>query len=447
MGASGGLLIGRLYNSFLVRAFFSSASSGSVSKVAMLVTTLMTVRALRPEDFGIYAGLLGTALLASFSWDLGVSPVLARELAADSVSLQVALIRCMLLRLYTFPVWLGVFSGGAWMLERRVTVPITAMAGFAAGSLLYGISMLLYGALRGSLQFGFAEMSVATGRILTAMLSLCALPVVGLFHGLNFLAIAVGAGEFATLLIATFFVFSSRTPIARPPTNGVSERITLRKALPFAANGIMVLAYNRFDVVIVAALSSSRQLALYAPASRIQDALQLIPGSILTIGLPIFAQASKRSDGKTQVQAIIGSLTWGGLLITIPVSVAAFFSTSWLLTTVMGPGYAEAVTPTRILICSLPFNALLVPMISALAGTGHTVDTTKVVAITTVVAMMGHLSLDWWLGATGGAIASLLRDPAGATVALALARRNGLVNLSILQCPLRKLGALPSLND
>jgi len=434
----------RLYRSVLVRSFLWSISCGSVSKVAVLGTNLIAVRALKPNDFGLYAGLAATAVLASICWDMGVSAVLTREVAAGGLGLRETVIRGAVLRFQTLPMWVAVFSAGAWILARGGGVPAGAIARFAGGSLLYGLSMPLYATLRGRLQFALAEFSIATGRSATALISLAGLPSIGFFHGLGFFAVAILAGESVTLLTAAALAIGARPVVLRPASSsGAGQRLILKEALPFAANGMMVMAYNRFDVVLVAALSSTTQLALYAPASRLQDALQLIPGSILAIGLPIFSQAWNQPDGVARVQATIRNLMIGGMLIVLPVTVAAFVLTPWLLATVMGPDYLGATVATRILIWSLPFEVMLAPLVSALAATGRAPDTTKVVAVTALVALAGHLSLDWWLGATGGAIASLLRDPAAVVAAMILTRRAGFYGGLALHRRTVELAAVP----
>ena len=56
-----------------------------------------------------------------------------------------------------------------------------------------------------------------------------------------------------------------------------------------AANGLLAVVYNRIDVLIVGGLASVGQLSLYAPASRIQDALYLIPSSLESVAFPVMS--------------------------------------------------------------------------------------------------------------------------------------------------------------
>jgi len=411
--------------SLLVRSLLSTLSGGSASKLAMLITTLAAARGLEPMAFGLYSGFGATAMLSSFCWDLGVSPVVAREIASGRIGIDDALRQGAGLRVWTLPLWFAGFVSGAAILNRGAYIPLSVIGAFAAASLFYGASMLLCSILRGALRFALAELVVAMGRSATAVISISGLWYMRGFHGLRFFAAAVLLGDSLAFFAALFLVAAARSRPVAAVASGTA-RIDLRSAAPFAANSMMVLAYNRFDVVVVAALSSTQELALYAPASRFQDALQLIPGSVLAIGLPIMSRLWHQPNGSAAVRRTIRNLVVGAMLITLPISIASLALTPWLLVAVLGPAYIGATCATRILICSLLFNAISIPFISALAATGHASDTTKVVGLAFLVALGGHLMLDTRLGATGGAIASLLRDPAATLAAVFFARRAGL---------------------
>ena len=62
--------------------------------------------------------------------------------------------------------------------------------------------------------------------------------------------------------------------------------IGLRAAFPFAANTVLSIAYNRLDIILVAVLTTAAQLAAYAPASRLQDAVYLLPTALAVVALP-----------------------------------------------------------------------------------------------------------------------------------------------------------------
>jgi len=266
---------------------------------------------------------------------------------------------------------------------------------------------------------------MAAGRWLAAAMSALALPSVGLMHGLGWLAFAVFAGELLTFGFATTAVVLGGNGWEHC---GNHEVLTFRGALPFAANSILAISYNRFDVVIMAALSSVQQLAMYAPASRIQDALHLLPGTLGAVATPLIAQANRMSCPGRDVSRLVRRLIALGLAVAIPAAVLIYLLTPQIIRIGFGPDYEGAIVSTRILIWFLPLAVIAAPLLSALASTGHAPDTTKVFAITFAVAMTMHVALDWRWGATGAAVASLSRDPFGTLAAWLLARRAHLLS-------------------
>jgi O-antigen/teichoic acid export membrane protein len=291
---------------------------------------------------------------------------------------------------------------------------------FAGASILFSFHAVLTALLRARLRFASAGISVACGRWLTALLSTQALGAVGDGRALTLLAVALLAGEALTFVIAgmtVYFQARSRRPV---PTR--TENLSLREAMPFAANGILAMAYNRFDVLVLSGLSTAAQLSFYAPASRIQDALYLIPSAIGMIALPLMSTANL-----AEVQKLIRRLSLVGLSLAFPVALGVFLLAPQIIHVVLGTRYGGAVGPTRILVWFLPLAVIQAPLLAALIATGRGLDTTKVIAGTFATAMAMHFALDWWMGATGAAIASLSRDPVAVLLALYLSRKAGLI--------------------
>jgi O-antigen/teichoic acid export membrane protein len=234
------------------------------------------------------------------------------------------------------------------------------------------------------------------------------------------------AGELLTLTLAIFTL--ARRPAFHEVGNyGDAARVTLKAALPFNLNGLLITAYNRLDVVVLGALASAQQLGMYAPASRIQDALMLITSSLGVIAFPLVSAASARGRSD-EVRGLVRRLVIIGLAISIPVAVVMTLLAPIAIRTILGADYVGAVTPTRILVWSLPFMAVSAPLLSALAGSGHAGETTKVFAAAFLTAIALHLSLDWWWGATGGAVASFVREPVALLVVVVIVIRLGLLN-------------------
>jgi len=431
----------------LGRSLRWSAGTDLASKCAVLVTSLMAVRSLHPSGFGVFVGMSATTLMAGAVWDFGLSALLTREVAAGQVGPREAIGSIVRLRSTLLPVWFAAFAVGALVIDRDRTVPLSVIAGFATASLAYGCHSALLAVLRGRLRFRSPGLATASGRWFSAGLCLIGVGVLNPAAPLPILAWSLGLGEILTLVLAARALLSE---LSGPWDQGrdQGQRLTLRAAMPFCANGVLAIAYNRFDVVILAALASVQQVGFYAPASRIQDALYLLPSSVGLIAFPFIADASTEQAGHERVQRITRRLIAWGVAVSTPVTVVVFLSAPLLLALVLGPQYGGAVTPTRILIWFLPLAAVQAPLLSGLAGSGHAGDTTKVFAVTMATALALHVGLDGSLGATGAAIASLSRDPVAVAMAVLLARRAGILGSppNVVRWAHQKIGGLRGLD-
>jgi O-antigen/teichoic acid export membrane protein len=393
-----------------------SMSTDASAKAATLVTTFVAIRALAPRQFGQVVGLYAVALLAASLWDLGVSSLLTREIAAERLRPMDALLGALRLRSKAAPIWLVCFAAGALILGRQGSLPLTIIVAFALDSILFATHALLLAILRGGMHFAAAGLASASGRWVTAAIAVSSFTGANSSQRLTIIGLAYAMGDAFTLYLA--FRWARRIGQNLSPR---TASISLRQAIPFGANGILNIAYNRFDVVILAALASAGQLAFYAPASRVQDALYLIPSSLGLVALPLLSQAISRGSGAAI--EITRRATLLGLGLAIPTTLIVFALTPQLIAIVLGPSYEGAVASTRILIWSLPMAVVQAPLIAEIAARGHAAETTKIYVSAFVVAAVMHASLDWWLGATGAAIASLSREPVALIVALALAWR------------------------
>ena len=190
----------------------------------------------------------------------------------------------------------------------------------------------------------------------------------------------------------------------------------------------MAQFYNRLDIILVATLTSATQVAEYAPASRLQDALYLLPGALAVVGLTVFARAWSQGIGR----GASSSTRWPtpgnrhGSCDSDRCLVVVF--APFLVRVALGAGSILIfVVAVRILAWSVVASAFIAPLLAALVAVGRAVDATKVDAATFASALVLHVSLDWWAGSTGAAVASLCRDFVGALVAYLLARRAGIL--------------------
>jgi O-antigen/teichoic acid export membrane protein len=306
-------------------------------------------------------------------------------------------------------------------LERSYPISASVFGMFALASLLSSIQVPVLAGLRARMSFREATFASAAGRWTTTGLVAVAFLAASPREPLFILAVAHAAGEAVTTVLG--FVLLQPWSTYSRTEDWDPSRITVRAALPYASNSVLNVAYNRLDVVIVAALTSAGQFAAYAPASRMQDALYLLPSSLSVVAVPVLARYASGRDVSRHMAALVRKLWIGGAALAIPGSIVLFVLMPQVISLLLGSAYAGSAAPTRILMWSMLLAVFGAPLLGVLIALDRGVDTTRAFAAAFCVSLVLHCSLDWWLGAMGAAIASLSRDAANVVVAAFYARR------------------------
>lgn len=399
----------------------------SVSKASALLAIIVGARMLGVADLGLFVSLQAVMVLSVPVWDLGLSPMITRDIAAGEVALRPMLRRAMMARLLLLPAWLAVFAGGARLVGIGGGQSMVAGAILAATALTMGIDMLLDAGLRGHLQFRASALAGSAGRVVVA----AAVLLIALFQPPAVLpAMAAGflAGELTTL---AFMVIASRRLLLRRETRDAvgitgSTFRSLRRSLPYALNGFFTVVYNRMDVVIVAAVAGVACAGLYSPASQAQNALMLLPLSAVAAATPLAARRYAGGKGLDGVREVFKLSTLLSCCVTLPATLVVIVFARPLIMLSLGDQFHGSVAATQILALSLPFIAIEGPMISVLLATGRAPASTLIFASGMVVAVAGLIVLTPRWGAEGAAWASMAREPVIVAVsALLLLRGRG----------------------
>ncbi|MGZ3586609.1 MAG: oligosaccharide flippase family protein [Candidatus Limnocylindrales bacterium] len=396
-------------------AFAWSAGGDAAAKVAVLLVNLLAARMLLPERFAVYVGLLAGAYVAAAAWDAGIATLVNAERSRFRAPLRSLSRRVAQTRILTFPAWILVYAVATLVIGRAAGVDLPEVAPFVVVSLAASLQQPVVAALRADLRFRDATACVIAGRWATVAVIAAALLANTGGGGIALLGVAYAAGELVVLAFGVERLV--RHAHRAEDRTWDPARISVRAALPYAANGLLSIAYNRLDVILVAALTTASQLAAYAPASRIQDALYILPTAIASLSLPYLSRLADHEDATSEMTRMMRRLWALGLAFAVPLAFILIAFMPEAISAVLGSEYELAVGPSRILVWSMPLAVIGGPLLAYLIAVGRGVETTIAFAVAFVVSVTLHLSLDWWLGATGAAIASLARD--GANVAVA----------------------------
>lgn len=411
----------------LIRSFSTVLGGDVLSRAAVLCTTFIAVRALTPADFGLYVALYATALVAAAAWDLGLSIVISRAVASSLGGAWPAFRRGCTLRLAGLPIWLLVWALGIVIASSFEARSTSVVLPFLVASAASGLAILALAAIRGAQRFGSAAVAQSAGKWVTAVVSLFAFTADSPRDRLVVLGVAFAVGELTLLFCAAAALVGHRAA----PDALVADSITYRAALPFAANSVMSMTYNRFDVVLVGGLASPVAAGIYGAASRAQDALYSVSGALGSIALPKLSAVPAGPEAASERQRLIVRFWVMGLMLTIPIVALVIVVAPWLVPAVLGEDYRASITPLRILVCFLPFAIVQAPLLAGLAAIGEGAQTTLIIGVTLCVAVLLQVILAPRYGATGAAAASLGRDIVATPLALVVGARKGLVPRSV----------------
>jgi O-antigen/teichoic acid export membrane protein len=392
----------------------------------MLVISLIAARVLGVDSFGLFVSLQAVGLFSAAIWDLGFSSMITREVAAGAGEFAPLFREALCARLWFLPFPVSVYIIGCAVVGIHGNEEIIAGCVVLAGALANGLSILLNAGLQGQLRFNTSALTMAAGRLVSVCVALFIalgspdFPLVGFAIGylLGELAVLALQLRAATLpVVHLLHPFQVTMPLAE-----------VRRALPYAYNGFFTMVYNRMDVVLVSIFAGSYQSGLYAPASRIQDALMLMPTTASAAVVPLAARRfglaqEKASFRRTGVFAL--ALSVG---LTLPPLIVTFFAAESLVPLALGPEFADSASSVQVILWSLVFIAIAQPVFSLMVAAGEVRRLNVAYGTGLVVALLGHALLDPPFGSVGGACVAVVRDAAvcgvGAWVALNWYRSN-----------------------
>lgn len=408
--------------SLLLRGTGWVALAQGASKGTLLLTVVIAARLLDVTEFGFVMSLYAVVLVASVVWNLGTPAMISRDVASGELSLHLGTRSLVQTRVRSIPVWAAVFFIGASVVHIDHPEATSALLLFAFVSCAHNASTALEALLHSQLRFDRSAMAATFGRaiqVLCLPLFLLLLPD----RPVTAISAAFLAGESAVALLLLRGVRGLPIEASDRDEHGVSTSVrrAVARALPYALSGFFKLGYGKADLILVTSLAGALQAGLYAPATRLQDALMLIPAIAIGTLVPLSARTVGAASSK-DAESIFRHGLAVSLALSTTATVAAFILIPWVLPLVLGPGFEGAVAPARILIWSIPLAAAQASVLATLIAQGRASATTVIHGTALLVTLVAHLVLDRRYGAVGGAWASLVREPIALTVGFLLMR-------------------------
>lgn len=332
----------------------------AVSMTVGFVVAAMLSRYLGVSRFGEFNFIFAFAYLLLTVNDLGISSIVAREIAKDPTRAKRMLDAMLVFRLAVSVVTVGVGVIVVWLMQYRgeirgalitysLIVPVTALQ---IRSVLFQVQ----------LSMDRVVLSNVTSR---AAALLFVLIVIRLHGGLEMLAGAFVIAE----VIGTSVLYLDRADVVAPGLRADAAiwGEILRGSAPIAATIFFVALINRIDFFMIERLSTARELGLYAAAYKFTNLLEAFPLLVMTSVAPVMARyaIAERSAlsrlywNSTATLASIGIIA--GIIVTfsarvmLRIAFGAAFAAG-------GPALQVLVWSTVCLYAALPGGNLLIAM-------------------------------------------------------------------------------------
>jgi O-antigen/teichoic acid export membrane protein len=344
----------------IVRNFIALSAARPLTWLSTIGLTILLPRYLGDVNLGkmnfafSFADWCG--LLASF----GISTYLAKEVAQKRDTARSVVLNALLLRLA-----LAVLVGGlAAVLATAIGYdPVTRkLVYLLTAHMLFTVFLgVLIGALQGVEQLRIVALIDAATKVL--QLGLVALV---LFQGQG--PIGVAMAYVVTDLIAVVWMLDAvrrHVGFAGPVTLR-AWRTILRGGMPFLVWETALLTYARVDVIILAIFAHDAVLGWYSAAYRIISIPLFVPAVLMTVMFPAFAASTKdealfNKMARRAVSAV--------MLATVPMALGLAVLAGDVIDLFGYPdGFTNSITPTVLLVCSLPLvgvNMIIGSILSA----------------------------------------------------------------------------------
>ncbi len=377
----------------VIRQYGWLLASRLLSAGLQALTLVLLARGAGPATFGIVASVTGILLFLGILADFGLSGLLLREHSRDAPGglSAAAILRLNLVTsaLLTVGVVIGL-AAYALVTDRPALLALLPLAGWIAAE-KNGDAWLSLATASGRSHLVTWSILIRRGVALLMFLGLARIADITLAY-----AVAVAVGSVLANLVM-------RAYLRLPASVAEATRLgtVARAAWPFFLHSFATMI-RTIDVAIVAAAAGPVAAGIYAVPSRLTTPLRMLPA---TLGPLIVRSAAIGTVVALRAIARVSAVVTGAMIaVLIVLAVVA----EPLVDVVLGPSYAPAVLPLRVICVGLVFAFGVSLETNFLQGRGQERLVGRVGLAVAVLIVIGL------------ALGARLAGPLGATVAASL---------------------------
>jgi O-antigen/teichoic acid export membrane protein len=380
-------------------ALFMLGQNVLVTVISIFVTAIIA-RHLGKTEFGIFNFSFSFVNLFLILSALGLRAVTVRSVAQkkEAVSEYVGLIFALRLMLATvaIPVLLGI----SYFINRDALV-FTCVAVASLSLIFNAVSTTLRDVFQGFEKLSYEAGTAVVIRVFTGVGTIL---VFALGGGLVSVVTVYMLGSAAGSLVP-YFGFRKHGIRIQPWIRKSEALAEMRKALPFALSGVVVLFMSKINPVLLGAFSTQEMVGIYSAAAVIMVVLQTIPDSIATSLYPTVARG--HSDGSIRLPPILQRVFFYMSYLSVPIAIGGYIAAPSLIPAIFGKQFVESVPVFQVLILTLPLDFLSLPANYVLGAIHRQRNVVAVYVTAALVNIALNALLVPRMGAVGSAYASL----------------------------------------
>lgn len=372
-------------------------------KLLAFVYFVIVARLVGAENVGIYTVALAVTTIFSVFIDLGTSPVLIREVAKKTYTIQSLLSNILLFKIIISLLVYGSVIVTVYLLDySHDIIRLVYVSGFVM--ILDSIVLTIYSILRGQQQLKYEAVGVFINQLVIITVGLVGL----LFFStdLMVLMIAFFVGSAINCLYGFISIKKECKVDLVPRFNPVLMKSIFMLAAPFAMAGIFTRVYSYVDTLLIKGYLGAREVGWYSTAYKIPFALQFIPTAFAASIYPAMSDLYKKKSDR--ISNVFEKSMFYLMLIAFPVSFGIYSIADELIIQFYTAEYEPSVGILKIMIFGVLFIFLNFPLGSLLSACDKQRINTVFIGLTMLVNVCANVILIPRVGAQGAAIAFLV---------------------------------------
>ena len=291
--------------------------------IISFVVTVLVIRYLGPEQFGLLSYAISFYLLFSAISVLGLETISIRELVKYAEKKDNILGTVFFLRLFGGILTIIIISLILFATDEQTDISILIII-VSTSAIFQSFSVIDY-YFRAEVNAKYSVYVMMASVLFTSALKIL---LIILKAPLIYFAIVFTAEFFAAAAGFLFVYKYNKLNISKWKFRKEMAMNLLKDSWPLILSGLVIAIYTKIDQVMIKNMLDSKQLGYYAVAVRLSEAWYFIPVTLTNAIFPAIVNAKNVSNKFyfNRMQKLYDILAWMAIAIAIPVSILLCFS-------------------------------------------------------------------------------------------------------------------------